>query len=607
MNFIHPEFLYLLFIIPILIAFNLFFQGKRTLPVTTLFIWEKLHEERKSKNITFNRLRKDIPFLLQILFVILSTIALSQPAFFKINRETDRVVFIIDSSISMNSGIEGNQHIDLAKERAIQLLQGDHKSNHVMIIKAASDTEIVHHYSLDTNQLIDAIRSILPTDTITSLDQAITTAFSLKEIPSRIVVFTSKLPGKINLHSNETNTIKWVSVGNIPENNILISNFDIRQDFSINRNYQTFLRITNDSDLKQYFKLKVFHEEELYEVRDVVMTPHESKALMISLGQIREGLIRIKIDAHDDLVADNEVFILLEPVRRLSILLVTSGNSFLENALTLHESVDIDLCESSNYDEKINTGNYDVVIYDNVDKEINVFTDSILICAKENEYTDTEKGIVSPKSLDFNYGHKSLNGLDLSNLSIDKSYIVNVPEWGETLIESEHGALMFCGERDNKKLLVSGYDLMQSNFPLEIAFPLFISRVVRWFKGYEHKNWITAGETYHCTIPGTFTRDSVTVIMPDGEPHVNSVENNLVAIADTMKAGVYRIEGDTFQKRFVVNFQTGNIADKNAFSKNVIPQKKPSISETTPMALGFLFAILSLGTLVVEWYFYVRA
>ena len=606
MNFLRPEFLYLLLIIPILIALNLFFKGKRTIPVTTLFIWERFHEVHKPKNITFNRLKKDIPLLLQILFVLLSTITLSQPTFFKIEGATERVVFIFDSSISMGAGIEGNQHIDLAKNRAIQLLQDKYKSNQVMIIKAASDPEIVHKYSLDTKQLVDAVRSISITDTITDLSRTITMAFSLREAPSRIIVFTCGLPGDTGLASSKQNIIEWVSVGDTLDNNIVISKFDIRQDFSVNRNYQAFLRITNDSDLKQNFKIKVFHDEVLYEERDIIMTPHESKELLMPLDQIRDGLISIKIDVNDDLVADNEVFALLEPERRLSVLTVTSGNSFLESVLALHDSVDIILCNSSNYEEKINTGNYDVVIYDNVSNPFNTFTDSIIICSKENEFTDTTKGIVSPGLLNINYGHTKLKGLDLSNLSINKSYTLNVPEWGDTLIESEHGALMFSGERDNKKLLVTGYDLLQSNFPIEIAFPLFIARVVDWFKGNEQGSWITAGEAYHYKIPGTTIEDSVTVTMPNGEQYVNSIKNNLVTITDTMKAGVYRIEGDTFRKKFVVNFQTGNIADKNAFSKNINSRMVSSALETTPMRLVFLFATLSLGVLVAEWYFYVR-
>ena len=606
MNFLHPEFLYLLFIIPVLIAFNLFFKGKRTLPVTTLFIWEKFHEECKSSNISFNRLLKEIPLLLQIMFVIMSAIMLSEPTFLDADKEPDREVFIIDSSIYMNAGTEGNRYLDMAKERAIQLLQDDHRTSRVMIINAVSNGKIVHSYSCDTNLLVDAVRGISSTDTISNLDQAITMAFSLGEIPSRIVVFTCKLPDKVSRHSDEMDIIEWVSVGDFPDNNVFISDLDIRQDFSINRNYQIFLRVSNDYDLNHDFKLKVYNEEKLYEVRNVAMSPHETKGLLFSLGQIMEGLIQIKIEVNDDLAVDNEAFILLEHEIRLSILMVTAGNRFLENALTLHGSVDIDLCESSNSEEKIKTGNYDVVIYDNVAIASDISADTIIICSKANEYTNTEKGMILPETLTFNYGHKSLNGLDLSNLSIDKSYILNVPDWGETLIESEYGVLMFCGERDNKKLLVTGYDLMQSNFPLEIAFPLFISRVVNWFKGNEHQNWISAGEAYHYTMPTTYTEDSVTVTMPDGEQHINRIKNNSVAITDTMKAGVYRIEGDTFQKRFVVNFRTDTVGHNKVLTKNTIKQTVPAIPESVPTKLGLLFAVLALGALVAEWCFYIR-
>ncbi len=606
MNFIHPEFLYLFFLIPILIAINLFLKTRRTLPVTTLFIWEKFHDERKTNIFNFNRLRKDISLLLQILFVILSTIALSQPAFLKKSMEAGRVVFIIDSSISMKAGTENNQNINLAKEKTVQLLKDNYKSNHVMIIKAASEPEVVHHYSLETNKLINAVRSISATDTIANLDKAIAMVLSLKEIPSEIIVLTGKLPDKIKSDTTKTDIIKWVSVGKSLENNVKISNLDIRQDFSISRNYQTFLRITNDSDQQQYFKLNVFHEVELYEARDVIMTPRESKDLLISLGKIREGLIRMEINVHDELAADNAVSILLEPDRRLSTLLVTHGNSFLENVLAIHESVDLDICESSNIEDKTDTEDYDFVVYDNVAKEFNIITNSILISSKKREYMNIEKGVVYPKLLNFNYGHESLNGLDLSNLSVFKSHILNVPDWGEALIESKHGALMFCGERNNKKLLVIGFDLLQSNFPLEIAFPVFVSRMVSWFKDYEHKNWLTAGESYQYKIPETSVENSVTVTVPDGRQHVHITRNNLVDITDTLDAGVYKIEGDTFQKRFVVNFQTGVNATDNVFSTNFTHHRESTHPEIAPVKLGFLFAILSLGALVVEWYYYAR-
>ena len=91
MNFLHPEFLYLLFIIPVLIAFNLFFKGKRTLPVTTLFIWEKFHEECKSSNISFNRFwrKPSLPGGIRIYLF---------PQFIK---DDKAIVFVVMSAMSM--------------------------------------------------------------------------------------------------------------------------------------------------------------------------------------------------------------------------------------------------------------------------------------------------------------------------------------------------------------------------------------------------------------------------------------------------------------------------------------------------------------------------
>ncbi len=542
--------------------------------------------------------------LLQILFVLFIAIALSQPAFLKKNKSADRVAFIIDSSISMKYEENGEQYISLAKEQAIQLLKNSHKSNRVMIVKADSESEIIYPYSLQTNQLIKAIDGISTTDTIGNLDKAIIKVFSLRETPSKIVVFTGKIPEKVGSESIESDIIKWVSVGKALEN-IKISDFDVRKDFSTERNYQTFLRISNDSNKDQLFKIKIFHEDKLFDVRDVVMSPLEEKNFIIPLAQIREGLIRIKLEVEDDLEADNEVFALFESERKMSVLLVTSGNRFLENVLALHDSVNIELCDISNFENKINEGDYDVVICDKVAQNIPILTDSIFIGSNNDEYADMEKGVVVPELLGFNHGHRLFEGLDLSNLYIQKSNILNVPDWGEVLISSEKGVLMFCGERNNKKFVIVGFDLMQSNFPLEISFPVFISRVVNWFRDYEHKNWIMAGEPFYYKLAHPSEDGSVVITYPDGKKIVSKVKNSLVAFADTMKAGIYRLEGDTFEKRFVVNSQTSQLSE-NILSKKSIHHAEIKIPEADPQELGILFLIMSLGAVVFEWYFSVR-
>jgi hypothetical protein len=335
--------------------------------------------------------------------------------------------------------------------------------------------------------------------------------------------------------------------------------------------------------------------------------PREDKAFLIPLSQVREGLVRIKLEVNDDLEADNEVFVLLEPGKMLSVLLVTSGNRFLENALSLHGSVDIDLCDVSCFEEKVNAGNYDVVVYDNVTQDLPIFTNSVLICSEKEEYLYTEKGLVFPELLNFNHGHGFLRELDLSNLSIQKSYTLSVPDWGETLIESEYGSLMFCGERNNRKILVIGFDLKQSNFPLKIAFPIFVSRLVNWFMDYEHKNWITAGEPYYYPLSPLSGTSQVRITAPDGKESVHKVKNNLIAFNDTLNAGIYTIMGDNFQKRFVVNFQTSKALTSDLLLSNSIHHQQTNFPKITTQRMGIFFAILSLGALVMEWYFYIRA
>ncbi len=79
MQFLNPGMLALLGIIPILILIHTLKPKPRIVDVTSLFLWQEVLRER-SRHITVERLKKNLPLLFQICVVILASLALAKPA-----------------------------------------------------------------------------------------------------------------------------------------------------------------------------------------------------------------------------------------------------------------------------------------------------------------------------------------------------------------------------------------------------------------------------------------------------------------------------------------------------------------------------------------------
>ena len=78
MQFLTPGMLAVLGLIPILILIHTLKPKPRQVDVTTLFLWQEVLRERSSQ-LTFDRLKKNLPLLFQIIIVLITALALAKP------------------------------------------------------------------------------------------------------------------------------------------------------------------------------------------------------------------------------------------------------------------------------------------------------------------------------------------------------------------------------------------------------------------------------------------------------------------------------------------------------------------------------------------------
>lgn len=171
--------------IPPLVA--LYFLKLRRQPraIASTLLWKRSLEDLRA-NAPFQRLRMNVLLLLQFLALALLALALAQPQVDTGLRRGGKTVILIDNSASMNAldlstdPEKPKSRLEFAKEDAtarVEKLFGgglfSGGSGEVMVIAFADRADVRCSFSESRSQVIDAIRSIPPTDGRTKIGEAL--------------------------------------------------------------------------------------------------------------------------------------------------------------------------------------------------------------------------------------------------------------------------------------------------------------------------------------------------------------------------------------------------------------------------------------------------
>lgn len=613
-NTLSPTSWILLGMIPPAIFALYFLKLKRQpLEVPSTYLWHRVIEDLHVNSL-WQRLRKSLLLLLQLLVVALAMLALLRPGWQGQSLEGQQFIFLIDKSASMsatdtdnNSNNNSNNEatrLAAAKQRVATLVDQLDSDMSAMIITFAEQPDVVQEFTNNKRLLREALERIEPTAGQTNLRGALELADGFAN-PDRVMneegdqsfevteqqdvelyIFSDGRFPSIEDFSLGNLRPQFLPIGSFAGQNLAITAFNTRRNEERPEFQQAFVQVANFSEAEQTAIVELFLDKQLLDAAELTIPPNGIASATFNLSGENEGALRARLDIpaafNDRLALDNEAYAVLSQRNDGRVLLVTPGNTTLESALATErttrlakiEKVSPDTLKTEEFRAQSQTDLYDLIIFDQCIPETMPQANTVFIGRMpplpDWQKQATDEPVFAPQIIDWQRNHPLLNLLELGNVQIADSLLARPPLGGRVLVDSTKGPLLAIAPRDRYEDAVLGFEIMgtepdgsrtfNTDWPRKHSFPGFWLNVLEYFVGGEgaSKTHNRPDRLVEVRVSGAAESGSAQeweVELPDGTRRKVALDQpGRLAFHETAQLGIYQIrEKGQVKKRFAVN------------------------------------------------------
>lgn len=594
MKFYSPlSFFYLLAGVPIILMYLLKKQHKEK-KVPSTYLWEKALRDMEA-NKPWQKLRKNILLFLQLLITLCVVLFLANPYILSTKAHGENIIIMLDKSASMQSVDVGESRFNTAKEEIERLINDLSPNTYVTLMTVENTSQIVAK-TKDKGLLKRKLKDIQVGNGSDHVEEAMKMIKAMRQDKNhKIIYYTDK--GVLKPLSN-------MMVKNIRGDgrNIAIENISHTMD---EEGMSVLINVTNFSDEAFKGDLLLYTDNNIFDIVAIELKGKEKKPYYFRKIPKEVNVLKAEVDIEDSLKVDNIRYHVVHTNPSSKVLLTSKQNIFLEKAIAINKNVN--LYKSNEALEDLS--GYDLYVYDgllpkNLPKDGNI----ILF----NPPTDNSISRVKGKG----QGGRLKQENDSLFTSVDLDFTADevkkliVPKWAKPILFSKDEPIMIKGKKDNQKIVVAGFDLHNTDFPLKVDFPIFIQNLLEEALSLnrQEKTEIVAGN--YIDIDVLPKSEEVFVKSPKGEELKIGPPFPIYPFKETHEVGVYTIKQrhgeEQFENYFVANIDTkkeSNIGfvyeDKNKTEENKDPIKAGRNFKNI-----FLWIVLIL--LLVEWVVYHR-
>jgi hypothetical protein len=583
-------------------------------------LWPDMTQDIQA-NTPFQRLRKNILMFLQIAIIVLVAFALARPFLRLRAKSADNTVLILDTSASMQSRDERGSRLEAAKRAAAKIVDDMSRNDRAMVIAAGAKPKVLSAFSTDKRALKAAMAALKPCDGRTDMRSAVVLGVSLMEAEQRerqatrdidIYILSDGAFEKLEALPIGPAQLHFVKFGRRADN-VGITAFDARRTYGATAQNQILVSVTNFATSAKKMDLEMYHWNSLIGVRELTVAAGETVREFFTEEElpIDMGVVKARLDIDDDLSVDNEAYAYLAPRRRLSVLLASKGNQFLEKVLNVKDVIDLATVRPSAF---TSSEGYDIVVLDSFAPEQLTSGAYLLVnTGAPGGPVEVQGRVPDPEWVD-THPHPVTKYANFSNVRIVEAKLARAKPWGKVLVEAGSTPLVVAGERAGIKCVYVGFPLEwgKTDFVMRAGFPIFISNVIDWLaRGDTRRENVQtrAGGVTQLQAPEHGrglevhkpSGETVRVVVPEGE--------SSVPFDDTDEVGVYRAIAGEEQQVFVVNLLSrdeSNTApvEEIWFGRETLTAR--AAAATANREIWWLLALVGLAVLMAEWYIYHR-
>ena len=574
--FLAPALLHFLWLIPVVILLYLLKLRRTRVVIASTLLWMKSLQDLTA-NAPFQRLRRNLLLLLQILILLFVILGLARPFVRAEGTAGRNLCLLIDRSASMQT-LEGEvTRLDLAKTEAMRIVDDMQKGDKMMVITFAENSDVRCELTDDRARLRNAIAGIQPSDTRTRLRDAYLVAHSLRLTVADLHAVVISDGGISDLDDigprtfgeirevSETSTearargydLTFFQVGTTSDNAGIVA-FSVREpEQGQPGEKQSFVLVHNDAEEPLLTTVSITFDDAILAVEELDIPVGADRELVLSHPELGAGVLKAVLDHDDALAVDNTAWLTLRPTALIRVLLVAEpdapGTYFLQRALAPDPRVELSTIAPGQYTA---TNDYDLIVFYGYAPETMPAGTLVFINALPEIPGLTAEGTIdNPPVIATDSEHPLMRfNLNPGNVGIREALNVSLPESAGTVVSTTGAPLIADISQGAQRMALIAFDIANTDWPLNLSFPLFFQNVLSWVPRTALSEEVSVAAGRPLTLVSRPDVAEATMTRPDGTRETVTLDPlRPTFYSATEETGLYTVEYGDETERFAVN------------------------------------------------------
>lgn len=558
MSFLAPLAFTLLFLIPVVIAMYLLKLRRMEQRVSSVYLWQRMVRDVEA-NAPWQRLRRNLLLLLQILFLLVLILALARPFVWVDGSGSRATILIVDTSASMAATDARPDRLEVAKTQARRVVDDLPDEARVTVIAAGTGARVLVASTQDRRQAYLAVDSLQVQPGGSNMESALelASAIAARQPDTEIVVLSD---GKVDLPERLAvqGQVRYLPVGTQGDNQaISLLSVERAADGS---GLTVFAQVSSFAEPESGIaerRISFYADGQLLQAFDLEIQPGSQQAVLAPGMPSTARVIEARLSSEDLLPLDDSAWVVNRPADPIAVTLVSQGNRFLETGLNLLPGVELTSIRPEDWEAAPAGPGGGLTIFDTyVPITRTLPAESVLFVGplRSSEVFTVTGQIEAPRLQPAVPEDPLLADLvDLDAINVLDASRLALPEWGRAVITSGseeiqagdmaevQAPILLRGEVNGQRIAVLAFDLRHSDLPLQITFPILLSNLVNWLAPSEVDVPASArpGDTLSFVLPAD--AGTINLLKPDGSSTPLEQQSGRVVTPELDQLGVYQV------------------------------------------------------------------